>query len=498
LQSPGGIPQLIGNSYCKTLAACYDPHSAYQSLTDRENFEGHLGRKNLAFGFSMAEDEKGNVIIDDLKPGSPAFKSGLLNKGDKIVAIQWDTAKPIDVSDASTDEISSILAKSNHDKATITVKKSDDTKRQVTMYKEVESESDDDDKVKSFLLSGDKKIGYISLPSFYQDWEDKNSVNGCANDVAKEIVKLKKDNIDGLVIDLRFNGGGSVMEAVDLAGIFIDAGPITQLKTKEPKAFTLKDANRGTIYDGPMVVMVNGYSASASELLAGALQDYNRALIVGSTTYGKATGQQILPLDTTINLEKDHSDLQADSYVKLTMSQVYRVSGSTAQFTGVVPDIALPDATEAGSKERNAPFALSAISIDANKYYQPLAKLPIGGLQEKALAWQAEDDYFKQLTAYLDKKKAPIARKDISLKLTDLFKEKPTMQSDDDEDEEEEDALDEPTKAATAYKVLNNSFEEQRLHGNPAIKQTNEEVRDYLGKDPSLKVVYKLLAGMAK
>ena len=304
LQSPGGLPQLIGNSYCKSIANCYDPHSAYMSITDRENFEGQLGKKNMVFGFNLEEDEDGNASIDNLEPGSAAFKSGLINKGDKIVSIQWEGAKPIDVSKATAEEISDILEQNNHAKATLTIQKQDGTKRQVELAKEKETEEAEDNKVKSYLLKGEKTIGYISLPSFYEDWEDKVSINGCANDVAKEVLKLKKENIDGLVLDLRYNGGGSVKEAVDLAGIFIDAGPITQIKTREPKPFTLKDMNRGTIYDGPISLLVNGFSASASELLAGALQDYNRALIIGSPTYGKATGQSILPMDTTIDFKR--------------------------------------------------------------------------------------------------------------------------------------------------------------------------------------------------
>ena len=148
-------------------------------------------------------------------------------------------------------------------------------------------------------------MGYISLPAFYTDWQNNDKAgNGCADDVAKEIVKLKKENIEGLILDLRYNGGGSMQEAVDLSGIFIDAGPVAQIKSRDAKVYTMKDVNRGsTIYDGPLILMVNGYSASASEMVAGTLQDYNRAVIVGSPTYGKATAQVVLPMDTTINLD---------------------------------------------------------------------------------------------------------------------------------------------------------------------------------------------------
>jgi carboxyl-terminal processing protease len=489
LNAPGGVPQLVSNEYCKALAACYDPHTVYMSMTDRENFESHLGRKNLAFGFGLDEDEDGNPVIDELKPGSPAFKSGMMNKGDKIISIQWDDAKPIDVSDASTDEIGQILESSNHAKTTITIKKADGTKREVVMYKEKQEDEDDGNKVRSFLLKGDKTIGYISLPSFYEDWDNDNNVNGCANDMAKEILKLKKDKIDALVLDLRFNGGGSVGEAVDLAGIFIDAGPITQIKTKEAKPITLKDGNRGTIYDGPLMLMVNGYSASASELLAGALQDYNRALIVGSNTYGKATGQRVLPLDTTIDLQKDLSKEEAPSYLKLTMSQVYRVSGGTAQFNGVVPDINLPDPTEAKkNKERDELFAIPAVSIDANKYYQPLKPLAVAALKGKAADWQMAEPYFGKVNDYIKLKQTSKKREDISLKLSDFSK----TVADEDDDEEEDPIKDDAEKKAP-FTVQENSFESQR-----GLKQSSDGLKKFLARDPYLKIVYQLALEMAK
>jgi carboxyl-terminal processing protease len=160
---------------------------------------------------------------------------------------------------------------------------------------------DDDGKVKSFIIKGTKSIGYISLPAFYEDWENRKiGANGCANDEAKKVLKLKKENINGLVIDVRYNGGGPLNEAIDLAGIFIDAGQVGLIKDKTSKLCTLKDVNRGTIYDGQLAILVNGYSASASEVLANTLQDYNRVLIVGALTYGKAAAQVVLPMDTTI------------------------------------------------------------------------------------------------------------------------------------------------------------------------------------------------------
>ena len=180
---------------------------------------------------------------------------------------------------ATLEEAYEELEKSSTDKLILKFKKADGTEKTVMLKKEkLENE---ENIVKGFVLQGEKKIGYILLPGFYTEWENESG-SSCANDVAKEIVKLKKENIDGLILDVRYNGGGSLGEALEMTGIFIDEGPVVGIKSKDPKVVFLKDPNRGTIFSGPMVLMVNGQSASASEMLAAALQDYNRAPHVGS------------------------------------------------------------------------------------------------------------------------------------------------------------------------------------------------------------------------
>jgi len=491
LQSPGGIAQFTANEYCKALASCYDPHTEFFPLTEEENFESELGNQSFRFGFSIKQNDDGGVMIDDLEPGSPAFKCGLLNKGDKFQTLQWQGQNAIDVSDADAREVSTILSQSNHDKLIITVKKADNTLRIVELMKEQEDASDDD-KVKSFLLKGTKTFGYISLPAFYNNWEDDaTGNNGCANDVAKEIVKLKKENIAGLILDLRYNGGGSVQEAVELAGIFIDAGPVAQIKMRsEEKVFTLKDVNRGTIYDGPLLILVNGYSASASELLAGSLQNYNRALIVGSSTYGKATGQVVLPLDTTVNIEADNSKKQANNYLKITTDKLYRLDGTTAQFTGVKPDIALPDFLQVTTdRESNEPFALPPTTIDANKYYKPFSPLQLNTL--KTIAKQDADtmQFFKDLSTYIDQYKILNAPHDISLNWKDaLANEKNNSLP----------AQFDSANYSNMYTVQNNAYDLERLKADASSADINQVFKNYLSHDAYIKISYDLLASFTK
>ena len=491
LQSPGGIEQFTADEYCKALASCYDPHTEFFPLTEEENFESDLGNQSFRFGFAIKQNDDGGVMINDLEPGSPAYKCGLLNKGDKFQTLQWQGQNTIDVADADAREISDILTQSNHDKLIITVKKADGTLRTVELMK-AQSDASDDDKVKSFLLKGAKTFGYISLPAFYNNWEDESvGNNGCANDVAKEILKLKKENIAGLILDLRYNGGGSVQEAVELSGIFIDAGPVAQMKSRsEEKIFTLKDVNRGTIFDGALLILVNGYSASASELVAGSLQNYNRALIVGSSTFGKATGQIILPLDTMVNINVDNSAKQSANYLKVTTDNLYRVDGTTAQFTGVEPDIALPDFLQMNAdRESGEPFALPPTVIDANKYYKPFPALPLPTLQ--AIAKQEVDTmkYFKNLSAYIHQYKLLNAPHDVSLNWKDAIAAEKSNSLTIDFD---------TANYSGTYSIQNNAYDLERLKSDDSSKNINKDFINYLSHDPYIKISYDLLLSLAK
>jgi carboxyl-terminal processing protease len=495
LQSPGGIEQKVSTLYCQAVASCFDPHSAYMTASMKDDFESGLGKDPFQFGFQMEEDDNGNLVIDELKPGSPAYQSGRLNSGDKIQTIQWQGKEPIDVSNASVQEINTLLkAGGNQDKIILTVKKADGTAREVTLYKE-RMESDEADKVKSFILKGNKTIGYISLPAFYTDWENgSNNINGCANNVAKEIVKLKNEKIDGLILDLRYNGGGSMQEAIELIGIFIDAGPVGQVKSREGKIVTLKDINRGTIYDGPLLVMVNGYSASASEMVAGTLQDYNRAVIAGSNTYGKATAQQILPMDTTIDLNEAVATRQTDSYIKLTISSLYRVNGSSAQRTGVAPHITIPDILELNpEREEQASFALATKPIEANKYYKPGSPLALDAVSIFAKQQIAGNKQLQEIQQLVSEAKKPSQQKSQSLLITDALNQTKAISY---FQPPTNNPL--PDKAEKTFTIKNNAYEEQRLKSDPNLQEMNEEWKSFMLIDPQLLVAFNVLQFMIK
>ena len=300
---PVSFDKELKETYFNKIASCFDPHTNFFSPEQNEGFKEQLSTQEYSYGFEVDETKDGKIFIAALIPGGPAWKTGEIHKDDELLQVQANGKAAVDIATVTIDEVDDLLNGASHDKLTIKIKKTNGTIRTVTVSKEkIETE---EDVVKGYLLSGGKKIGYISLPGFYTTWEDETG-SGCANDMAKEIIKLKKENIDGLVLDLRYNGGGSMFEALQLCGIFIDEGPLAGIRDKTGKVIFHKDPNRGTIYDGPLVVMINNQSASASELVAAALQDYNRAVIVGSPSYGKATMQVVFPMDTTAGKKTNH------------------------------------------------------------------------------------------------------------------------------------------------------------------------------------------------
>jgi carboxyl-terminal processing protease len=489
LQNPYGIEQYTGNIYCETIASCFDPHTEFFPPEQKEDFESELGKQPFIFGFTVRDDKNGGVIIEALQPGSPAFNGGKLNKGDKFMAVQWEGSKKIDVSGMSSDEFGSILDQSNHKKMLFTMKKTDGTQLQLSLEKEQITNDAEGDRVNSFVLKGDNTVGYIYLPDFYQDWDIKNEgLNGCANDVGREILRLKKGNIKGLILDLRDNGGGSVDEATELAGIFIDAGPVGQEKGKNPKIYTLKDTDPGTVYDGPLVILVNSRSASASELVAGTLQNYNRAVIIGSPTYGKATAQVVMPLDTTITPE-NADKIQTTNFIKITVSKLYRVNGTTAQFNGVQPDIVLPDPVDAfTTREADEPFALRPLTISANKYYRPYPPLPVNALAAGVKTEIDTGSYFKAVRLIIGYAKQPKAAKDISLNIKDA------LANIDYSSKEKYDNLTADTVPSKKYVVQNNHYEQSRLQADSTLKQQNDDFSKQVAADAAINIAYDVLS----
>lgn len=329
LSSKKGIEEDLKNSFLNIFCTYFDPHTNYFSPDAKSSFMSGLSTSNLSLGLNITFNEKEEIIVEDIVPGGPAAKSEKFEKEDVILKVSNKKGEEYLVSCASIEKIGELIYSDSNAEIELTIQKKNGNIQAVLLKKEVIKTNANS--VFSYIVEKETRIGYINIPSFYSDF-DGSTVQGCADDVAKEIVKLQKDNIKGLVIDLQDNGGGSMEEAIKLAGMFIDSGPISVLVNSKKKQDIIKDVNRGSAYNGPIIVLINGNSASASEFYSATMQDYNRAIIIGSKSLGKASMQTIIPLE-----KKKQQD-----FVKLTVEKFYRVTGESNQIKGIIPDILLP------------------------------------------------------------------------------------------------------------------------------------------------------------
>jgi carboxyl-terminal processing protease len=369
LNSSGGTAGYIHRTFLESTASAFDPHTMYFSALESNYFLTDLSKEKYSFGLYLHYNEFGQIEVSELTPGGPAWKSNKINVGDVVLNIEYDDKK-INLNCASIEPVENVFISDLIAEANFKIRKKSGTEVTVKLKKSILDV--EDNIIQSFILEGSKKIGYIYLPSFYSDYNEYNTSNGCSDDIAKEILRLKKAGIEGLIFDVRNNGGGDVEEALKLAGIFINHGALAIVDVKDASPGTLNDRNRGTLYSAPLLILQNKLSASASELLAGTLQDYNRAIIVGSNSYGKATTQNIVPLSSGSSAPKDNPGL-----VKVTTGKFFRVDGSSHQNTGVVPDIHFPDLSAGDSIGEHAHLnSLSKQKIDKKAYYYPLDSLP--------------------------------------------------------------------------------------------------------------------------
>jgi carboxyl-terminal processing protease len=336
--------------FLDALAQAYDPHSEYLSKADMKNFSINMGLSLVGIG-AMLRSEDGYAKIESLVPGGPAQVDGRLKVGDRISAVAQGPADYVDVREMRLDKVVEMIRgkKGTHVRLLVIPSDATDPSRR----KNVELVRDEiklkDQEARADIIirkdeNGDPiKLGWLTLPSFYADM-DKHQ-KSTTRDVLALLKRLKKENIAGLVIDLRRNGGGSLEEALSLTGLFLKSGPIVQTKDYNGSIRVSANPDPGIAYSGPMVVLTSRQSASASEIFAAALQDYGRAVIVGDkNTFGKGTVQTILPIGRFASLLGSHTD--EDGALKLTIQKFYRVAGGSTQLHGVASDIVLPSLSD--------------------------------------------------------------------------------------------------------------------------------------------------------
>lgn len=389
LKSPEGFDTYVSILLMKAICLSYDPHTEFFTSAEMKGFESAITRSGLSFGVEFGQGQTGNTEVQRLAPGGPAWKSDLVRKGDALISLQTDS-DVLDAADYELEEINEILGDISATKLTLVLRSPDGKTKSVLLKKDKIENAEN--LISSFVLEGKSKIGYIQLPGFYTN-ENFETGKGCAGDVAKEIIKLKKEGIQALILDLRFNGGGSVQEALELGGIFIDVGAFAVMEDNKGDLITLKDFNKGSVYTGPLLVMINAFSASASELVAAGLQDYHRAIIMGCGSYGKATGQIVVPLNPAA---RENSD-----FVKITQDRIYRVTGKSLQLDGVVPDIEVPEITAAfGLKEQKLRFPVQPKTISKKVYYTPAPPVEFAVLKAGSEKRVSNSAYFKSIEGF--------------------------------------------------------------------------------------------------
>ncbi|OXG06553.1 carboxyl-terminal processing protease [Flavobacterium araucananum] len=397
----------------------FDPHTAYFSDDSKTSFVASLSKEHLSLGMTVNLNEKNEIIIAEIDPNGPAYQTGLLKKGDQIVSIS-NQKETLQVSCASLESISTMILSESNKSITLTLKRN--SGKSFDVYIEKQVMKDEENSVFSFIIGKDSKIGYIKIPSFYADL-DGNSRKGCADDVAREVIKLERDNIKGLVIDLIDNGGGSMEEAIKLAGMFIDYGPLSIVVDNKDGESVINDPYKGLIYKGPIVILVNSNTASASEFFASILQDYNRALLLGSNTLGKATMQTILSLDESKNTD----------FLKISINKFYRVTGKSHQYIGVKPDVILPEFYESVyQKESDFPTAIKNDSIKVALKYKPYVKRSLIDKLAKNSSTRLSDNYFfnniKKINLKIDQI-VNTPKAEIPMTLEAIFKQKKIVNS---------------------------------------------------------------------
>lgn len=322
--------------YINTLLEQFDPHTNYLAPDDKQKFDESMAGSMEGIGAQLRKKDQ-NTEITEVIPGGPAMKQGELENGDIILKVAQGDEQPVDIAGMRLEKVVKMIKGKKGTTVKLTVKKADGNVKVIAIVRD-KFEIEETFAKSSVIDTPEGKFGIIHLPKFYISFENRDG-RDAFKDVAKEVEYLKTQNIEGIIIDLRNNGGGSLQTVVDMVGLFIPQGPVVQVKAKSGESNVLYDRDNKTQWDGPLVVLINNYSASASEIFAAAIQDYNRGLVLGSKhSYGKGTVQNLLDLNRFGN--KKIGDLGA---MKFTSQKFYRVNGGSTQLKGVESDLVLPD-----------------------------------------------------------------------------------------------------------------------------------------------------------
>lgn len=478
--------------YLNAVTHQSDPHTTYFNPKKRDDFNINMGGKLEGIGARLQADDDFIKIVS-IVPGGPIWKTKKAEADDLIIAIQQEGEDEVlNLYGMRLDDVVSKIRGKKGTVITLTIRKKDGSEillaieRDEVITEETLAKSLIIDKVGSI-----ENIGYIKLPKFYSSFEKKGG-NSCAKDVASEIEKLKTVNVNGIILDLRNNTGGSLNDVVEMSGLFIKEGPIVQVKPRTRDAYVHLDKNPDVLYDGPLIILVNKYSASASEIIAAAMQDYKRAVIVGSTsTYGKGTVQRFYDLDRAFKGAEDYKPLGS---LKMTTQKFFRVNGGSTQLIGVTPDIVLPDNyqyMEVGEKEYD--HAMKWTEIDPVEYSQDVALLDhIDEVAATSKKRVDKNDKFTKVLANAERIKKYKDNSTYSLNIDQFIEE---MDQREEDSEEFKDLYD--TDIAS-LKISNLEVDMDNINFDESKQARNQDWLDGMKKDFYLEEALSIMKDMIR
>ncbi|ARN70532.1 hypothetical protein BST91_02090 [Nonlabens tegetincola] len=464
INNPVEIKRKIEASFLNAIGLSQDKHTRYFTINEKESFEKDVSLNQESFGISLRKDDNlaNKLVVGELLSTGLNEKTELPEENDVVVSIKTEDVE-LDFNCLSNSEINQKINSEAQKSITLITQDKDGNQKETTINKR------ELPVISNFLrgyLLNDRSIGYLKINSFYTDLEKPDGL-GMANDAAAEIYKLIQSNIKGLIIDLRFNGGGSLKEAVDFAGLFINRGPVSIINTTDQEEpIILKDFNRGAAYSGPLVILVNKYSASASELFTNVMKDYNRGVIVGSTTYGKSTMQVVLPVN---------EDEPKDGFMKLTTGAFYNIYGKSHNEKGITPDVALPDGTNTTAHATSFTQPFEVPDVQAASRIPVNAPLGLDNIISSSTKRAMNNDVFKKMNLQREKFDQ-LFHKSFDLTLESVFKHYQEITS----------LISEPEISYTdaLFTVEDHESTTEILKYNSIDQEYNEEIKLQLSSDP--------------
>jgi carboxyl-terminal processing protease len=417
--------------YFDAITRAYDPHSDYLAPTSKEDFDIQMSGSLEGIGALLREDE-GLIKVVRIIPGSAAEKQGQLQAEDTILAVAEKNGEPIDISEMRIREAVGYIRGPKGTEVHLTVQKPDGIKLTIPITRDVVRI--EETYVKSTVLrQGKYAYGYLRIPSFYRDFTAQGNgeeIRNVTDDTFDELGKLKQEKIKGLIVDLRNNGGGALTDAVQISGLFLPGGPVVQVKDAHGSIRVLEDEDPAVDYDGEMIVLVNQFSASASEILAAALQDYGRAMVIGGAhTHGKGTVQAMMDLNRNLPLFQlqRYEDLGA---LKLTIQKFYRINGGSTQYKGVEPDLVVPsvaDYLDTGEKYLDYSLPWDQVApIDYRRWRGE--RLPIDQSRQVGERWVGNSEAFRKIKEETEKAKVRAKQTNVAVYLDGVWKERQDME----------------------------------------------------------------------